>query len=118
MGLCADLGEWIPFSSAPSGQTPTTDFADLRVQIQNVNEPPLGVSVTVAMPLSASSGSVVTTLSASDEDVGSSLMYTIVAGNPDGIFALSPLGVVTVSAASVRVFCGPQEGALWWYRGP
>jgi hypothetical protein len=82
------------------------DIADIRVQVTNVQEPPMMPAPTYYIPTTSGVNSIVAILAPMDEDTNSKFTYTIVAGDPDGVFGLrSDTGVLTVKQSSV--------GALW-----
>ena len=110
--------------------TTPIDFADITVTIGNVNEAPAvsDAAVTILQSTAvgtssedtsldypralrwvlscvACAGAVVYHLSAGDEDSGTVLQYAIIAGDPDGAFAVDTTsGVVTVSANAPASF--------------
>jgi hypothetical protein len=84
--------------------TPANDFADIRVTVKDVNEPPRGTSINLAIQTVVGINAILAIIGGSvDEDVGAKLAYTVVGGDPDGIFALSPTGVLTVAKNTVCV---------------
>jgi hypothetical protein len=73
------------------------DFADIRVQVTNTMEPPMMAAPTYYIPTTSGLNSIVAIFAPTDDDAGSRFTYSIVAGDPDGIFALrSDSGVLTV----------------------
>ena len=74
-----------------SGQNTVT------ININNVNDAPTASNQSFNVANAAVNGTVVGSVSASDQDAGQSLAYAITAGNDAGAFALDPLtGQITV----------------------
>ena len=76
-----------------------SDTAQVTVNTTNVNESPTASDVAGHVDENGSAGAAVVTVPASDPDAGSSLSYTITAGNAEGLFAIDSSGNITATAA-------------------
>jgi hypothetical protein len=95
-GVVVKVQAWLSWN-------PAYNFADIRVTVKDVNEPPRGTSINLSIQTVVGLNAILAIIGGSvDEDVGSKLTYSIVAGDPDRIFALSPTGVLTVTKNAVR----------------
>jgi cysteine-rich repeat protein len=98
-------------------QTPgQSDVADITVDLVDLQEPPIAkdffFKVAENVGGSTAAGTLVGTVVARDDDVGGSLTYTLVSGNPGGsLFALhSTNGRLTVNNASLLNYEDFLEG--------
>ena len=83
------------------GSPPQASTAIVRVDLSDVNEAPIVSSSTFTVAENSANGTVIGRVNATDPDAGDTLRYTLVAGNPNGAFALdSNTGVITVQDAS------------------
>ncbi|MCA9060152.1 MAG: cadherin repeat domain-containing protein, partial [Planctomycetaceae bacterium] len=84
-----------------NGSPQRSATAAVTIQLQDVNENPLISPVTVSLNENSSVGTSVTTMSATDPDIGQTLTYSIASGNSLGAFAINSLtGEVTVADSS------------------
>ncbi len=75
-----------------------SDTAIVTINLTNVNEAPSVSSAQFPLLITASNGTVVGTVQASDPDAGDSVTYSITSGNSLGAFAINPqTGVITVA---------------------
>lgn len=80
-----------------------TGTATVTIRLGDVNERPTltGFTGSAAVAEHAPSSTVVATAQSSDPDAADSARYTIVGGDPEGIFAIDPdTGVITVANGS------------------
>jgi hypothetical protein len=70
------------------GGTPDASF-NFRLAITDVNEPPLVAPRTFSIPTRSRPGTVVGTVTATDQDTGQTLRYSIVGGNTNSAFAIN-----------------------------
>jgi hypothetical protein len=75
---------------------PAADFLDVSVSITSVSEPPVAQSMSFFIRR-ATVGMLVGSLVAADEDSSTVLSYRLIAGDPEGAFAVSVTGTITVA---------------------
>ena len=75
--------------------------ATVTINISHVNDPPVVNNKTVTILENISNGTVVTTVSANDPDIGQTLTYAIVSGNTSNAFTIDNSGKIVVNNASV-----------------
>ncbi|MGC8742442.1 MAG: Ig-like domain-containing protein, partial [Verrucomicrobiia bacterium] len=76
--------------------------ATITINLNNVNDPPTVISQTFNVPENSNNGTVVGTVTATDEDSGQTLTYSISGGNTNSAFAInSASGQITVNNGSV-----------------
>ena len=88
---------------ADSANSALNDSATITLTIDDVNESPVVQSTSRSLTENNAAGTVITTMSASDQDAGSAgqVLWTIVSGNTGGAFAIDAnTGEVRVSDAS------------------
>ncbi len=74
-----------------------TDTATVTINLNDVNDAPVVNDQSFAVDENSANGTVVGTISASDQD-GDTLSYSIIAGDPNGAFAIdSATGEITVA---------------------
>ncbi|NOX45940.1 MAG: T9SS type A sorting domain-containing protein [Chlorobi bacterium] len=81
-----------------------TNQADITVSLLDMNDSPEMPDQAFYVDENSANGQVVGTVTASDEDAGQTLSFTIISGNADGAFQMSTAGVMTVADASVLDF--------------
>ncbi len=81
-----------------------TNQADITVDLLDVNDAPLIVNQDFAIDENTDLGQEVGVVAASDEDSGQSLSFSIISGNTDAAFQISPTGIITVANASALDF--------------
>ncbi|MGI9589878.1 MAG: cadherin repeat domain-containing protein, partial [Myxococcota bacterium] len=83
------------------GSPPQASTAIVRVDLSGVNEAPIVSGGPFTIDENSANGTVVGRVSGMDPDAGDVVRYTIVAGDPNGTFALDAnTGVITVQDAS------------------
>jgi endonuclease I/methionine-rich copper-binding protein CopC len=85
-----------------------SDPATVTINLSNVNEAPAANDATFALAENSAAATVVGTVVASDPDAGTSLSYSITAGNGSGAFAMSGNQVVVANAAPLNFEATPQ----------
>lgn len=76
-----------------TGRTYSTGFAGgniIVIEVIDVNEPPQSQDASVSIDEGAVQGSQVVFVPASDPDIGTTLEYTIIGGDPNGVFSAGP----------------------------
>ncbi|MDB5386172.1 MAG: hypothetical protein JWM11_1818 [Planctomycetaceae bacterium] len=89
-----------------NGTPPLSQTGQVTITISDVNEAPVFAS-TYAFTINENSatGTVLGTVSATDPDIGQTLVYAIVNGNQGGAFALDPAtGVLSVGQSALLDF--------------
>jgi len=72
--------------------------ATVTVAIQNVNEKPVIADQTISVNTNTANGTVIKAITASDPDAGQVLTWSIVSGNTDNAFSISPsTGVLSIA---------------------
>ena len=80
-----------------NGTGTLTDTATVTINLNDVNDAPVVNDQSFAVDENSANGTVVGTISASDQD-GDTLSYSIIAGDPNGAFAIdSATGEITVA---------------------
>jgi hypothetical protein len=81
------------------------DTATVTIDLNDVNDPPTVDDQSFAVGENSALGTVVGTVTASDQDTGQSLSYAITAGNTGGAFAIdSATGEITVATPAMLDF--------------
>jgi hypothetical protein len=85
---------------ADSGNPALTGQATITIHVNDVNDAPVIAPATFSVPESATSGTAVGTVAATNVDSNQTLTYSITAGNTGGVFAIDPAtGAITVVGA-------------------
>ena len=75
-----------------------SDTATVTIVISNVNDAPVVGDETFSVTENVPTGTVVGSVTGTDEDAGQSITYAITAGDPQGDFAIDPVtGEITVA---------------------
>ena len=81
-----------------SDQSDSYGTAAITINVTDVNEAPTVGSAEFILPESADNGRVVGSISGSDVDAGDDVTYSIVDGDPQGVFEIDPItGQITVA---------------------
>ena len=78
--------------------------AEITVVITPVNNPPQISAQTFSVNENTVAGTIIGQVSATDPDPGQSLTYSILSGNSGNVFAISPLGQLSVAASGALDF--------------
>ena len=98
---------------ADDGTPALSDTALVTVNVTDGNQQPTVADQSFSVPEDAADGTTVGTVSASDPDVGQSLTYAVIAGDPTGVFAMeAATGTITVADASQLDFEATPEYTL------
>ena len=90
---------------------PQTGFGEVVIRVTDENEAPSVDPAEVSFPETSPVGSIITTLSVTDQDAGQEHTFEIVEGNDAGIFSLdATTGVLTLSDQSAIDF---EQTALY-----
>ena len=86
-------------STDPSGLRTEQVFV---INVSNVNEAPAVTAKTFALPENSPNGTVIGTVTATDPDIGQTMMWAITGGNTGNAFAIDPSsGRITVANPAV-----------------
>ncbi|HUQ68233.1 MAG TPA: cadherin domain-containing protein, partial [Planctomycetaceae bacterium] len=84
-------------SATDNGTPVQSKSAAVTINVLNLNEPPVINPQTFTVSENRAAGFVVGQIAAVDQDVGQTLTYAIVGGDPDGIFAVNPNGQLVIA---------------------
>lgn len=87
-----------------NGQPSLSDTATLTLQVTDVNEPPHLTPTTFTLAENSPVGTVVGTILAVDEDGNQHTTYAVTASDLDGLFAISPNGLLTIAKPDLLDF--------------
>jgi len=81
-----------------NGTPPASGTGTVTINLVNVNEAPVVPNQTFSVPENSPNGTLVGTVSATDEDAGQTLTYSIISGNTNGTFMInSANGKITIA---------------------
>ncbi len=86
------------------GQPAASDTATLTIQLTDVNEPPRLTPETFTLTENSPVGTVVGTILAVDDDGNQQTSYAVTASDLDGLFAISPSGLLTIAKPGLLDF--------------
>ena len=102
--LNADVGEHTVTVIATDGNGGDTE-ATFKITVENTNDAPIILAQTHAVDENKNYSSYVAQITASDEDIGDSIVYEILSGNDEGAFALdTAVGEITVQDETLLNF--------------
>ncbi len=83
-----------------NGSPAAAGSAAVGIDLNNVNDAPRVNPAVFSLPENSAAGSVVGSVTASDQETTQTHTFTITGGNPSGAFAISPGGQITVATTS------------------
>lgn len=85
----------------PGGLSTSTTF---NINVNPVNDAPTVTGATASIAENTVNGTLVTTVTGADVDVGDTLSYSIIGGNTSGAFAINGSGQITVANSAALDF--------------
>lgn len=92
-------------TATDNGSPALSSSAPVSITVYNVNEPPTLAPQTFNLPENSPAGTLVGTMTGADPDAGTTLTYSISAGNINNAFSINPTtGAITVSNTALLDF--------------